>query len=146
MFDLRVESIGSTTVNLTWKNEDLRATNYTYQIEIERNASLRNESSDTTSAVIINLEPGTWYRFTVYPVAPDNKTEGEPKNTSLYTSEYTKSIKVILSIQNSCVFCGRGRLPSFSLLPNSATPSCRRPDWPFLCCPSTGGQRSFFSE
>uniref|UniRef100_A0ABM5F8R6 protein-tyrosine-phosphatase n=1 Tax=Pogona vitticeps TaxID=103695 RepID=A0ABM5F8R6_9SAUR len=83
--DLRVESIGTTTVNLTWKNEDLRATNYTYQIEIESNASLRNESSDTTSAVISNLEPGTWYRFTVYPVAPDNKTEGEPKNTSLYT-------------------------------------------------------------
>ncbi|KAJ7344390.1 hypothetical protein JRQ81_000340 [Phrynocephalus forsythii] len=101
--DIQVESISTTTVNLTWKNYDLHASNYTYLIQIEGNESVRNKSSDSTSAGISSLEPGTLYTFNIYPVAPDSKTVGEPNNTSLYTKPTTVSDIQVESISTTTV-------------------------------------------
>nr|XP_060624218.1 receptor-type tyrosine-protein phosphatase eta [Anolis sagrei ordinatus] len=85
VFDIRIEDISTTTVSLTWKNDDLRVFNYTYRINISGKSAPRNEFSNNTSAVIWNLEPGIQYTFSICPVAADNHTVGEPENITAYT-------------------------------------------------------------
>ena len=45
-----------------------------------------------------------------------------------------------------CVWWGYGKGSSLLLLPESGTPSHRRPEWPHLCCTSVSRQRPFFLD
>uniref|UniRef100_G1K895 Receptor-type tyrosine-protein phosphatase eta n=1 Tax=Anolis carolinensis TaxID=28377 RepID=G1K895_ANOCA len=84
-----IESFSNTTVNLTWKNNDLQAPSYTYRIQIEGNDTSRDVSSNTTSEEISDLEPGTLYTFNIFTVAADHKTEGDLNWTTSYTNTST---------------------------------------------------------
>ncbi|KAF7245563.1 Receptor-type tyrosine-protein phosphatase eta [Varanus komodoensis] len=83
--DIKIEYIGTTTLNLTWKNSDPNASNYTYRILVQGNNSASNTTSATTGVSISYLEPGTLYTFSIYPQVSGGKTEGDPKSTSVYT-------------------------------------------------------------
>ncbi|CAI5763288.1 receptor-type tyrosine-protein phosphatase eta isoform X1 [Podarcis lilfordi] len=85
VFDISLENRSSSTITLKWKNSDPNASNYTYRILIEGTDPPRNETSDTTSAEIGNLKPGTLYTFTIFPQVNNGAVEGEPNSTSVYT-------------------------------------------------------------
>ncbi|XP_019375245.1 PREDICTED: receptor-type tyrosine-protein phosphatase eta isoform X2 [Gavialis gangeticus] len=84
---IQAMNIRTDQVNLTWKNNDSAADNYTYEIEIfgDGNSILWPERPQITGAVIIGLEPGTLYNFTIYPLAPDNTTKGDGNSVTVYT-------------------------------------------------------------
>ncbi|XP_060118117.1 receptor-type tyrosine-protein phosphatase eta [Heteronotia binoei] len=81
--DIYIENINSTTVNLRWNNSDTNSATYTYRICFEKNGTEMEEFASGTSTTIGDLEPGTWYTFTIFPRV--NVTEGDPKNASIYT-------------------------------------------------------------
>ncbi|XP_042302974.1 receptor-type tyrosine-protein phosphatase eta isoform X2 [Sceloporus undulatus] len=101
--DIFIESFSSTAVNLTWKNNDLHASNYTYRIEVKGNGTSKDKFSDTTSKEISSLEPGTSYTFNIYPIAPDNKTSGELNNVTIYTRPSPVSNIYVESISTTTV-------------------------------------------
>lgn len=82
MYDIKFENVNTTTLDIKWKNNDTKASNYTYQIYI-------NGTDNTTSNIpyvkIVGLEPGTLYKFKIYAEIDGNK--GEPTDTSVYTSK-----------------------------------------------------------
>ncbi|NXC25364.1 PTPRJ phosphatase, partial [Campylorhamphus procurvoides] len=84
---LKAESVGVTSVNLTWEvNENDTASNsYTYRIEVAKDIPIRNVTSSGPKAEITELIPGTMYAFTVFAVAADNETEGEGSSIRIYT-------------------------------------------------------------
>ncbi|KFO87747.1 Receptor-type tyrosine-protein phosphatase eta, partial [Buceros rhinoceros silvestris] len=77
VLDLKAESVGVTSVILTWTVNDSASNPYTYRIEVVSGASVRNLTSNVTRAEITELTPGTMHRFTVFAVANDGQTEGE---------------------------------------------------------------------
>ncbi|KAM6133253.1 receptor-type tyrosine-protein phosphatase eta [Phoenicopterus ruber ruber] len=77
VFDLKVEYVGMTSVNLTWAVDDTASKSYTYRIEVVSGTPVRNLTSNVTKAEITELIPGTAYNFTVFAVAADGQTEGE---------------------------------------------------------------------
>ncbi|XP_054828106.1 receptor-type tyrosine-protein phosphatase eta [Eublepharis macularius] len=81
--DIRFSSITTTSVNVVWNSTDRNAADYSYRIEVVGNGTNRTENSNVTSAVIMNLEPGTLYTFTIFPQVAE--IEGDPRNTSTYT-------------------------------------------------------------
>ncbi|KAL8169937.1 UNVERIFIED_CONTAM: hypothetical protein K2H54_060236 [Gekko kuhli] len=82
--DIRFSTITNEAVHLMWDNSDQNAANYSYRIVVEGDGSNTTEhSSNTTNAVINDLEPGTLYTFTIYPQVAE--TEGDPNNISTYT-------------------------------------------------------------
>ncbi|NWV53678.1 PTPRJ phosphatase, partial [Daphoenositta chrysoptera] len=83
--DLEAEYVGVTSVNLTWVANDSASDSYTYRIEVVNDTPVKNLTSNDTKAAITELIPGTMYNFTVFPVAADNKTEGEGSSIDLYT-------------------------------------------------------------
>ncbi|XP_061466168.1 receptor-type tyrosine-protein phosphatase eta [Rhineura floridana] len=85
VFDIRVESINTTTVSLKWNSSDPNASIYTYRIQIEGSDPPRNEYSYNASAVISALVPGTLYTFKIYPQVDGNKTEGDPNDIAVST-------------------------------------------------------------
>ncbi|XP_007439776.2 receptor-type tyrosine-protein phosphatase eta, partial [Python bivittatus] len=85
VFDIKAESITTKTLDLKWENNDTNAVNYTYRIHIDRPGHLRNITSSTTYVRVIQLDHGTLYRFEIYAQVGDNKTEGDPKGTEVYT-------------------------------------------------------------
>ncbi|NXA68714.1 PTPRJ phosphatase, partial [Mohoua ochrocephala] len=82
--DLKAENVGVTSVNLTWANDNASAS-YTYRIEVVNGTFVKNLTFSDTKAEITELIPGTMYKFTVFAVAADNKTEGEGSSIFLYT-------------------------------------------------------------
>ncbi|NXD11831.1 PTPRJ phosphatase, partial [Nothocercus nigrocapillus] len=83
VLDLTAQYIGPRQVNLRWTAND-SSVSYRYRIEIESNGTtIRNETSNVPEAEILDLEPGTWYNFTVFAVAA--QTEGEGVSIHLYT-------------------------------------------------------------
>lgn len=86
---IHAENITNTTLNLSWKNDDINASNYTYQIHIDGLGDLRNISANKWSVPISNLQPGMSYRFKIYPQVDGGKTEGDPKEAVVHTSKYT---------------------------------------------------------
>uniref|UniRef100_A0A8C4WM82 Receptor-type tyrosine-protein phosphatase eta n=1 Tax=Gopherus evgoodei TaxID=1825980 RepID=A0A8C4WM82_9SAUR len=83
-----VSNVSTHEVSLTWENKDAAASEYSYRILIaNETSSTRNMMSSTTKAVITGLNPGTFYQFTIFPCAADNKTEGDPNSTLIYTSK-----------------------------------------------------------
>uniref|UniRef100_A0A8D0ENL0 Receptor-type tyrosine-protein phosphatase eta n=1 Tax=Strix occidentalis caurina TaxID=311401 RepID=A0A8D0ENL0_STROC len=87
VLDLQAEYVGMTSVNLTWVVNNTASSSYTYRIEVESGTSVRNLTSNVTEVEITDLIPGTMYRFTVFAVADDGRTEGEGSSISLYTSK-----------------------------------------------------------
>ncbi|NXX68442.1 PTPRJ phosphatase, partial [Spizella passerina] len=86
VLDLKAESIGVTSVTLTWVVNDSAADTYTYRIEVVNGTFLKNVTSNDTKAEITELIPGTLYNFTVFAVvAAKNDTEGEGSLIDLYT-------------------------------------------------------------
>ncbi|XP_032918884.1 receptor-type tyrosine-protein phosphatase eta isoform X7 [Catharus ustulatus] len=86
--NLTAESIGVTFVTLKWEVTDSASGSYTYRIEVVNgtdNTVLMNQPSNETVAEITDLIPGTPYKFTVFAVAADNKTEGEGVTIDQYT-------------------------------------------------------------
>uniref|UniRef100_A0A8C3NZ58 Receptor-type tyrosine-protein phosphatase eta n=1 Tax=Cyanoderma ruficeps TaxID=181631 RepID=A0A8C3NZ58_9PASS len=84
---LRAESIGVTSVTLTWVVNDSASDTYTYRVEFENDTFVENRTFSDTRAEIRDLIPGTLYNFTVFAVAADHKTEGEGRSRDLYTSK-----------------------------------------------------------
>ncbi|KAK9410068.1 receptor-type tyrosine-protein phosphatase eta [Crotalus adamanteus] len=82
---IHAENITNTTLNLSWKNDDINASNYTYRIDIDGLGDLRNKSSNKWSVPISNLQPGMSYRFKIYPQVDGGKTEGNPSEAVVYT-------------------------------------------------------------
>ncbi|NXP21897.1 PTPRJ phosphatase, partial [Scytalopus superciliaris] len=82
---LEAESVGVTSVNLTWEVNDTASDSYTYRIEVAKDVPIRNVTSSVPKAEITDLLPGTLYGFTVFVVAVDNETEGEGRSISIYT-------------------------------------------------------------
>ncbi|XP_034624659.1 receptor-type tyrosine-protein phosphatase eta [Trachemys scripta elegans] len=80
VFDIQPTSIGTDQVTLTWKNNDTAAPLYTYVIYTDGNgiSPTRNQTSQNNSTVIVGLQPGTSYNFTIVPVVADNTTTGDP--------------------------------------------------------------------
>ncbi|XP_043404784.1 receptor-type tyrosine-protein phosphatase eta isoform X3 [Chelonia mydas] len=86
VFNIEVSSVSTDEVSLTWENKDAAASEYSYRILIENKTSpTRNMTVNVSEAVIRDLNPGTFYNFTIFPLAADNKTEGDPNSTSIYT-------------------------------------------------------------
>ncbi|XP_058014247.1 receptor-type tyrosine-protein phosphatase eta isoform X2 [Ahaetulla prasina] len=85
VYDIKAENITTTSLDLTWKNNDTNSSNYTYRTHIDGPDHSDNKTSDTTSVSIPNLKPGTLYRFEIYAQLDDNKTEGEPNGINVYT-------------------------------------------------------------
>ncbi|XP_029769447.1 receptor-type tyrosine-protein phosphatase eta [Terrapene carolina triunguis] len=87
VFDIESTSIGTEQVTLTWENNDTAAPNYTYVIYIDGNgiSPTRNQTSQNKSALIVGLQPGTLYNFTIVPLAADNMTKGDSKVIRIYT-------------------------------------------------------------
>uniref|UniRef100_A0A8C4WLZ2 Receptor-type tyrosine-protein phosphatase eta n=1 Tax=Gopherus evgoodei TaxID=1825980 RepID=A0A8C4WLZ2_9SAUR len=91
VFNIEVSNVSTHEVSLTWENKDAAASEYSYRILIaNETSSTRNMMSSTTKAVITGLNPGTFYQFTIFPCAADNKTEGDPNSTLIYTSKSFK--------------------------------------------------------
>ncbi|KAM3855913.1 receptor-type tyrosine-protein phosphatase eta [Vipera latastei] len=82
---IHAENITNTTLNLSWKNDDINASNYTYRIHIDGLGDLRNISANHWSVPISNLQPGMSYRFKIYPQVDGGKTEGNPNETVVHT-------------------------------------------------------------
>ncbi|NXT77864.1 PTPRJ phosphatase, partial [Zapornia atra] len=82
---LQAEYVGVTSINLTWVMNDTASRSYTYRIEVENGASVKNLTSNLTEVEITELIPGTMYNFTVFAVVADGQTEGEGLTISLYT-------------------------------------------------------------
>ncbi|XP_015678171.2 receptor-type tyrosine-protein phosphatase eta [Protobothrops mucrosquamatus] len=82
---IHAENITNTTLNLSWKNDDINASNYTYRIDIDGLDDLRTKSSNKWSVPISNLQPGMSYRFKIYPQVDGGKTEGNPNETVVHT-------------------------------------------------------------
>ncbi|CAM5120554.1 unnamed protein product [Eretmochelys imbricata] len=86
VFNIEVSNVSTDKVSLTWENKDAAASEYSYRILIENKTSTtRNMTVNAREAVILGLNPGTFYNFTIFPLAADNKTEGDPNSTSIYT-------------------------------------------------------------
>ncbi|XP_043372321.1 receptor-type tyrosine-protein phosphatase eta isoform X2 [Dermochelys coriacea] len=86
VFNIEVSNVSTDEVSLTWENKDVAASEYSYRILIENKpSSTRNITVNSKKAVISDLNPGTFYNFTIFPLAADNKTEGDPNSTSIYT-------------------------------------------------------------
>ncbi|CAM5149718.1 unnamed protein product [Natator depressus] len=86
VFNIKVSNVSTDEVSLTWENKDAAASEYSYRILIENKPSpTRNMTVNASKAVIPDLNPGTFYNFTIFPLAADNKTEGDPNSTSIYT-------------------------------------------------------------
>ncbi|XP_053133961.1 receptor-type tyrosine-protein phosphatase eta [Hemicordylus capensis] len=100
---ISIDSINTTAVSLSWNNSDPNATGYTYKIYITGDGNPRNETSEANSTVISGLQPGTLYTFAIYPVAGDGKTEGNPKNISIYTEPSPVSFFHIENISTTAV-------------------------------------------
>lgn len=102
--DLEAEYIGAEKVNLTWRVSDAASSSYTYRIEVAivNGTFDRNLTSDVTAAEITNLIPGTRYKFTVFAVAADNKTEGEGLPVHLYTGKLQFLAALFLA---DCICC-----------------------------------------
>ncbi|XP_070620658.1 receptor-type tyrosine-protein phosphatase eta [Erythrolamprus reginae] len=83
VFNITAEDVGTTMVNISWKNPDAAASTYSYRILINE---ATNKTSPTTSIEISELNPGTNYQFSIYSIAADNKTEGIPKNINHCTN------------------------------------------------------------
>ncbi|KAG6928952.1 protein tyrosine phosphatase, receptor type J, partial [Chelydra serpentina] len=79
VYDLKVTNVSTTEVTLTWQNNDTAAPNYTYVIYTYRNgiSPTQNQTSQNKSALIVGLQPGTSYNFTIVPLAADNTTKGD---------------------------------------------------------------------
>ncbi|KAM9149381.1 receptor-type tyrosine-protein phosphatase eta [Pangshura tecta] len=85
VFNIEVSNVSTHEVSLRWENKDAAASEYSYRILIANEpSSTWNMTSNTTKAVITNLNPGTFYQFTIFPRAAD-KTEGDPNSTLIYT-------------------------------------------------------------
>uniref|UniRef100_A0A8C6XTK8 Receptor-type tyrosine-protein phosphatase eta n=1 Tax=Naja naja TaxID=35670 RepID=A0A8C6XTK8_NAJNA len=82
VYDIKAENITNTSLDLTWKNNDTNASNYTYQIRVDGPRSF-NLLSNLTYVSISDLEPGRFYTFQIF--AQINETEGDPNETTLYT-------------------------------------------------------------
>ncbi|XP_070813531.1 receptor-type tyrosine-protein phosphatase eta-like [Pituophis catenifer annectens] len=85
VYDIKAENITTTSLDLTWKNNDTNSSSYTYQIHIDGPDHSYNETSDTTYVSIPYLKPGTSYRFEIYAQLDDNKTKGDPSERNVYT-------------------------------------------------------------
>ncbi|KYO22132.1 receptor-type tyrosine-protein phosphatase eta isoform A [Alligator mississippiensis] len=85
VFDIQAIAISTDKVNLTWKNNDTAAANYTYMILKDGTEFPSITMLQKMQAVIMGLEPGTLYNFTIYPPAPDNTTRGDGNSMSVYT-------------------------------------------------------------
>ncbi|KFP77285.1 Receptor-type tyrosine-protein phosphatase eta, partial [Acanthisitta chloris] len=83
--DPKAKYVGVTSVKLTWMVNDTAADSYSYRIEVSNGTSTRTVMTNDTEAEITGLTPGTWYNFTVFAVAADNKTESEGRSLDLYT-------------------------------------------------------------
>ncbi|XP_015264316.1 PREDICTED: receptor-type tyrosine-protein phosphatase eta-like, partial [Gekko japonicus] len=81
--DIRFSTITTQAVNIMWNNSDRNAADYRYRIEVNGDYPNRTAYSSNTTAVISDLEPGTLYTFTIYPLVAE--MEGDPKNESTYT-------------------------------------------------------------
>uniref|UniRef100_A0A8D0CED3 Receptor-type tyrosine-protein phosphatase eta n=1 Tax=Salvator merianae TaxID=96440 RepID=A0A8D0CED3_SALMN len=98
-----VESVTNTTLNLKWTNSDQNAANYTYRIQIETKHSTGNEYFNTTSAIISNLQPGTFYVVQIYSQVDDGKIESEPSGTTAYTKPNPVSNFTVVKISTTTV-------------------------------------------
>ncbi|XP_004683616.2 PREDICTED: receptor-type tyrosine-protein phosphatase eta [Condylura cristata] len=78
VFDLKAVAIGPNFVNLTWRNNDTAAFNYTYRVRCKH--GMENELeilvTNQTQANITDLSPATTYIFSITPEA-DNGTLGK---------------------------------------------------------------------
>uniref|UniRef100_A0A8C0GHX6 Receptor-type tyrosine-protein phosphatase eta n=1 Tax=Chelonoidis abingdonii TaxID=106734 RepID=A0A8C0GHX6_CHEAB len=82
-----VSNVSTHEVSLTWENKDAAASEYSDRILIANEpSSTRNMISNTRKALITDLNPGTFYQFTIFPRAADKKTEGDPNSTLIYTN------------------------------------------------------------
>uniref|UniRef100_A0A8C3H8T0 Receptor-type tyrosine-protein phosphatase eta n=1 Tax=Chrysemys picta bellii TaxID=8478 RepID=A0A8C3H8T0_CHRPI len=87
VFDIEATNISTEQVILIWKNNDTAAPNYTYVIYIDGNGTspTQNQTAQNESAVIVGLQPGTPYNFTIVPLAADNTTTGDSRVLRIYT-------------------------------------------------------------
>ncbi|NXC85336.1 PTPRJ phosphatase, partial [Cercotrichas coryphoeus] len=86
--NLTAESIGVTSVTLTWEVNDSASATYTYRIEVVNGTDgtlVKNLASIETKAEITELIPGTPYNFTVFAVAANNEIKGEGVTVEQYT-------------------------------------------------------------
>uniref|UniRef100_A0A8D0G7X4 Receptor-type tyrosine-protein phosphatase eta n=1 Tax=Sphenodon punctatus TaxID=8508 RepID=A0A8D0G7X4_SPHPU len=86
VFDIQIENISTTAVNVSWNAGDRTASEYTYRILVEGNTSEVNKTTNATNIVIVGLEPGTSYNFTIYSRIADGRTEGVPVCKRVYTN------------------------------------------------------------
>uniref|UniRef100_A0A8D0L2V8 Receptor-type tyrosine-protein phosphatase eta n=1 Tax=Sphenodon punctatus TaxID=8508 RepID=A0A8D0L2V8_SPHPU len=92
VFDIQIENISTTAVNVSWNAGDRTASEYTYRILVEGNTSEVNKTTNATNIVIVGLEPGTSYNFTIYSRIADGRTEGVPVCKRVYTSKFLSHI------------------------------------------------------
>nr|XP_056707926.1 receptor-type tyrosine-protein phosphatase eta-like [Euleptes europaea] len=86
VFNITATDISSVAVDLSWENRDTASPMYSYRIHISReNGSGENKTARSTRVAISQLTPGTNYTFSIYSVAADNTTEGNPDSISLFT-------------------------------------------------------------
>ncbi|EMP35761.1 Receptor-type tyrosine-protein phosphatase eta [Chelonia mydas] len=95
VFNIKVSNVSTDKVSLTWENKDAAAFEYSYRVLIENKTSPTGSVTvSAREAVIAGLNPGTFYNFTIFPLAADNKTEGDPNSVSICTSQ-VKSERVV---------------------------------------------------
>ncbi|XP_063145438.1 receptor-type tyrosine-protein phosphatase eta [Candoia aspera] len=103
VYDIKVENISTTSLDLYWNNNDTDASNYTYRIQFGGPDHFRNTTSNTTNVSIHHLEPGTLYRFEIYSQVGVNKTEGFPNETSVYTKPSSVLNITIIDVSTTVV-------------------------------------------
>ncbi|XP_060032393.1 receptor-type tyrosine-protein phosphatase eta [Erinaceus europaeus] len=80
--DLRVVSFTTTEMQLQWNSSD-GASDYTYQLVIQRNHASQYRNTSDNEITLTDLVPGTLYNITIYPEL--NNVQGHANSTEHYT-------------------------------------------------------------
>ena len=101
--NLSVTEITTSSVSLNWTKPEGQSS--FYRVQWTDGNVTKNDSVNETYVNISELTAGEQYTFSVMTVAGDQKTVGEAKTVSLFTSKMSSDILCSVFCCFSCAFC-----------------------------------------